>query len=55
MQRWSFLIQPMDKVERENWEKVKAGLEAAGKTDSMYYKRAVAIAEGKDDPIDPLK
>jgi hypothetical protein len=42
----------MNKDERENWEKVKEALEEAGKTDSFYYKRAVAICKGKDDPLD---
>ena len=41
----------MDKTERENWERVKVALEAAGKTDTMYYKRAVAICDGKEDPL----
>ena len=42
----------MDKTELENWERVKLALEAAGKTDCMYYKRAVAICEGKKDPLE---
>ena len=41
----------MDKTERENWERVKAALEEAGKTDSYYYKRAVTICDGKPDPL----
>ena len=41
----------MDKTELENWERVKVALEAAGKTDTMYYKRAVAICDGKPDPL----
>ena len=45
----------MDKVERENWERVKEALEKADKTDSMYYKRAVAICAGKPDPMEPLE
>lgn len=45
----------MDKETRENWIKVKEALEEAGKTDSNFYVRAVAIAEGKPDPMDPLK
>ena len=35
----------------DNWVKIKAHLEAVGKTDSSYYKRAVAIVEGKSDPL----
>ena len=41
----------MDKTELENWERVKLALEEAGKTDTMYYKRAVAICDGKEDPL----
>jgi len=41
----------MDKTERDNWAKVKAALEAAGKTDCYFYKRAVAIVAGKPDPL----
>ena len=42
----------MNKDERENWKKVKEALEEAGKTDNFYYKRAVAICSGKNDPLD---
>ena len=45
----------MDQTERDNWQKVKDALEKAGKTDSMFYKRAVAIVGGGDDPLDKLK
>ena len=39
----------MDQHELNNWKKIKAALEAAGKTDCMFYKRAVSIAKnGKD-------
>ena len=41
----------MDDTERTNWEKVKEALEEADKTDSYFYKRAVAICEGKEDPL----
>lgn len=41
----------MDKTERENWQKVKEALEEAGKTDSFFYKRAVAILKDEDDPL----
>ena len=41
----------MDKTERENWQRVKEALEEAGKTDSFYYQRAVAILKGEDDPL----
>ena len=42
----------MNKEERDNWEKVKTALEEAGKTDCYFYKRAVAICEGKKDPLE---
>lgn len=45
----------MDKTEFENWVKVKKALEEAGKTDSFFYKRAVAILAGKNDPLDNVK
>ena len=41
----------MDRRTLENWEKVKEALEKAGKTDSWYYRRAVAILSGKPDPL----
>ena len=45
----------MDKTEIENWRKVKAALEESGKTDSFFYKRAVAILAGQNDPLDNVK
>lgn len=45
----------MDKTEFENWVKVKEALEEAGKTDSFFYKRAVEILAGKNDPLDNVK
>jgi hypothetical protein len=41
----------MDKRTYENWLRVKQALERAGKTDTMYYKRAVSILAGKKDPL----
>jgi len=43
----------MDAETLENWRKIKAALEAAGKTDCDYYRRAVAILSGKSDPWRP--
>lgn len=40
-----------DKQTYENWLKVKQALEAAGKTDTFYYQRALAILAGKKDPL----
>lgn len=42
----------MDQREIENWKKVKAALETAGKTDCMFYKRAVTITKGGKDPLE---
>jgi len=39
----------MDSYEVENWRKIKAALEAAGKTDTHFYKRAVSIVNGEGD------
>ena len=39
----------MDAHELENWRKIKAALEAAGKTDTHFYKRAVSILSGSGD------
>ena len=41
----------MDRRTIENWQKVKEALEKAGKTDSMFYRRAVAIVAGRSDPL----
>lgn len=41
----------MDRHTRNNWRKIKQALEAAGKTDSLYYKRAVIICQGQPDPL----
>jgi hypothetical protein len=40
----------MDDQTRQNWLKVKTALEAAGKTESHFYKRAVAVSKGQEDP-----
>ena len=45
----------MSTKERDNWLKVKEALEEADKTDCYFYKRAVAIVDGGDDPIETLK
>ena len=39
-------------AEIENWKRVKQALEAAGKTDCYFYKRAVSIiTTGRDLPL----
>ena len=45
----------MSTEERDNWLKVKEALEEADKTDCYYYKRAVAIVDGGNDPMETLK
>jgi hypothetical protein len=42
----------MDPQTRENWRKIRDTLEAAGKTDNHYYRRALAILAGMPDPFD---
>jgi hypothetical protein len=41
----------MDRDTLKNWQRVKAALEKAGKTDCMFYRRAVAIVAGRPDPL----
>ena len=41
----------MDKHTLNNWKLLKEQLERSGKTESMFYKRAVRILEGKRDPF----
>ena len=43
----------MDPDTLENWRKIKTALEAAGKTDCDYYRRAVVILRGQRDPWKP--
>lgn len=42
----------MDQQTRANWQRIKDALEAAGKTDNHYYRRALAILAGMPDPFD---
>ena len=42
----------MDRRTLENWQRVKEALEKAGKTDCLYYKRAVSILSGGRDLLD---
>jgi len=43
----------MDAQTLENWRKIKTALEKSGKTDCDYYRRAIAILRGKQDPWEP--
>jgi len=40
----------MDNRTRRRWIEALLTLEDAGKTDSAFYRRALAIAEGRNDP-----
>jgi hypothetical protein len=42
----------MDAQTRENWRRIRDHLEAVGKTDNHYYRRALAILAGRPDPFD---
>tara|TARA_B100001109_G_C18581419_1_gene343468 strand:- start:79 stop:291 length:213 start_codon:yes stop_codon:yes gene_type:complete len=42
---------PMDQAELNNWKSIAEKMEANGTTESWFYKRAKAIAEGKPDPM----
>ena len=42
----------MDKRTRQNWAKIKKALEAAGKTESLFYQRALVIEKTGRDPFD---
>lgn len=41
----------MDQREKDNWKKIKEVMEATGKTDNMFYKRAVEITKSGKDPL----
>ena len=40
-----------DQIERDNWLKIAEAMESSGETDSWFYKRARAIADGEPDPM----
>ena len=41
----------MDEATLNNWRLIKGLLERQGKTDCLFYKRAIAILAGKPDPL----
>jgi hypothetical protein len=41
----------MDSRTLKSWEAIKKALEEAGKTDCMFYRRAVTILSGRPDPL----
>lgn len=41
----------MTERELENWKKIKEVMEETGKTDNMFYKRAIEILRSGNDPL----
>ena len=41
----------MDQTEINNWKVIAKSMQAKGDTESWFYLRARAIAEGKPDPM----
>ena len=41
----------VDQIERDNWLKIAEAMESSGATESWFYKRARAIADGEPDPM----
>ena len=46
-----FIRFPMDQAEINNWKSIAESMEAKGNTESWFYLRARAIADGKSDPM----
>ena len=44
-------LTPMDQAEINNWQTIAESMEAKGDTESWFYLRARAIADGKPDPM----
>ena len=42
----------MDKVELENWQRIKDKMEESGTTDNHFYRRACAILATGEDPLE---
>ena len=53
--KWTLLKQLMNEEDLANWQRIKDYMEQQDKTDNYFYKRAVAICAGKDDPLKPLE
>jgi len=47
----------MDKAELENWQKIKDHFETLSEEqrDNFFYKRAVIIVSGAEDPLPPVE
>ena len=41
----------MDQPEIDNWKTIAESMEAKGDTESWFYRRARAIADGQPDPM----
>lgn len=41
----------MSERELENWKKIKDVMEASGKTDTVFYRRAIEILKTGKDPL----
>ena len=46
-----FICFPVDQTEINNWKSIAESMEAKGDTESWFYLRARAIADGKPDPM----
>ena len=46
-----FFLLPMDQAEINNWKTIAESMEAKGDTESWFYLRARAIADGEPDPM----
>ena len=44
----------MDDRTKANWLKIKQTMEESGKTDNMFYRRAVSIITTGKDPLDSI-
>ncbi len=42
----------MDERTKQNWQKIKEALEATGKTDCTFYRRAISILNTGHDPLE---
>ena len=49
--RFFFASLSMDQAEINNWKSIAESMEAKGDTESWFYLRARAIADGKPDPM----
>ena len=50
-QEFESMVIPMDQIEHDNWKTIAESMEAKGDTESWFYLRARAIADGKPDPM----